>query len=110
MLFSVIAVSQNLTKAEHDLAVATGPPFVDAPGDYADMLSESGWDLSERIDVTQEHRNSLSALIKGFANSQELAAVLGPDIVRDAITHREEQIAAIDSGLLVREIFFASAA
>jgi hypothetical protein len=110
MLFSVIAVSQNLTKAEHDLAVETGPPFVAAPADYADLLSESGWDLANRIDVTQEHKNSLGALIKGFANSVELTAVLGPDIIRGAIAHREEQIAAIDSGLLIREIFFASAA
>jgi len=110
MLFSVIAVAQNLSKNDHRLAVAAGPPFVDAPADYAKMLSESDWQLTERFDVTAEHKKSLSALINGFAESEALAEVLGANIVRDAIAHRQEQIAATDTGWLVREIFFASAA
>ena len=107
MLFSAIAIAQDLPDADHDRAVATGPPFVASPADYADMLAESGWQLTERIDVTSEHKKSLGALINGFTGSAELAEVLGADIVRDAIAHREEQISAIDAGLLVREIFFA---
>jgi ubiquinone/menaquinone biosynthesis C-methylase UbiE len=109
MLFSVIAVAQNLSEADRRLAVDAGPPFVDAPADYAQMLSVSGWQLTERIDVTAEHKKSLSALINGFTESTELAEVLGPNIVRDAIAHRQQQIAAIDAGWLVREIFVASA-
>ena len=109
MLFSVIAVVQNLSAADRRLAVDAGPPFVDAPADYAELLSESGWHLTKRIDVTADHKKSLSALINGFTESTELAEVLGPNIVRDAIAHRQEQIAVIDAGWLAREIFVASA-
>jgi hypothetical protein len=98
-----------LSEADHRLAVDTGPPFVDAPADYADLLTESGWQLTERIDVTAEHKKSLGALINGFTKSTELVEALGPNIVRDAIAHRQEQIAASEAGWLVREIFFASA-
>ena len=52
---------------------------------------------------------SLGALINGLTESTELAEVLGPNIVRDAIAHRQEQIAVSEAGWLVREIFLASA-
>ena len=109
MLFSVIAVTQNLSEADHRRAVDAGPPFVDAPNCYADILEACGWRLVEHIDATSEHRRSLSALVKAFENSAELSDVLGDDVVSQARKRRQEQIAVIDAGLLVREIFIAIA-
>ena len=109
MLFSVIAIPQNLTEAEHSRAVDAGPPFVDAPEDYAELLSQTGWQLTKRMDVTAEHRISLCALVAGFDQSVELSDALGSDAVSEARERRKEQIAAIDAGLLVREIFFVAA-
>ena len=109
MLFSVIAIAQNLSGADRYKAVVAGPPFVDAPSDYAEMLARSGWHLVQRINVTAVHRKSLIALINGLQESTELANVLGHENVQEAISYRREQIAVIDAGLLVREIFFCSA-
>jgi len=98
MLFSVIAVPRHLSEghlseADHDRAVEAGPPFVDASNSYADLLAsnsyadllaQSGWRLVERIDATPEHVRSLSALVKAFENSAELADALGKDVVSEA--------------------------
>lgn len=109
MLFSVIAVTRNLSEADHRRAVDAGPPFVDAPNSYVDLLEECGWRLKEHIDVTAEHRRSLSALVKAFDDSAELSDALGVDVVSQARKRRQEQIAVIDAGLLVREILVATA-
>lgn len=109
MFFSVIAVAQQLPEADHRRAIEAGPPFIDAPKGYADLLSECGWRLISRIDGTSEHRRSLSALVDAFENSAELSDALGHDVVSDAGKRRREQIDVIDAGLLVREIFLATA-
>ena len=109
MLFSVIAVTRNLSEADHRRAVDAGPPFVDAPNSYVDLLKECGWRLKKHIDVTAEHRRSLSALVKAFDDSAELSDALGVDVVSQARKRRQEQIDVIDAGLLVREILVATA-
>jgi len=109
MLFSVIAIAQDLSTTKHRRAVDAGPPFVDAPKAYADLLADSGWQLIKHIDVTSEHRKSLSALVKAFDESAGLAKALGRDAISESRKNRLEQIAVIDSGLLVREIFFVTA-
>lgn len=109
MLFSVIAVAQNLPEIKHRRAVEAGPPFVDAPKAYVDLLEDSGWLLIKRIDVTAEHRNSLSALVKAFDENVALAETLGHEAINDSRKGRQEQIAVIDAGLLVREIFLVTA-
>ncbi len=109
MLFSVIAVSRHLSEADHQRAVDAGPPFVDASNSYADLLAESGWRVVERIDATSEHKRSLSALVKAFDDSAELSDALGDDVVKEARKRRQEQIDVIDAGLLIREIFIATA-
>ncbi len=109
MLFSVIAIAQDLSEAKYRRAVEAGPPFVDAPAAYADLLADSRWQLIRRIDVTSDHRKSLSALVKAFDESAELASALGRNAVNESRKGRQEQIAVIDAGLLVREIFFVTA-
>ena len=109
MLFSVIAVTQGLTEAVHRRAVDAGSPFVDAPGDYAELLSQSGWRVSDRIDVTAEHRKSLAVLVEAFGQSTELSDALGQDVVNESRNRRQTQIDVIEAGLLGREIFLVAA-
>jgi SAM-dependent methyltransferase len=109
MLFSVIAIAEDLPEAKHRRAVDAGPPFVDAPGAYSDLLVDSGWQLVKRSDVTSDHRKSLSALVKAFDESVELSEALGHEAVNESRKGRQEQIAVLDAGLLVREIFLVAA-
>lgn len=110
MLFSVIAIAPQLGDDDRHRAIEAGPPFVDAPNGYAESLAECGWLVIERFDATSDHRNSLCELVKAFETSSALSETLGQDVVKDAREHRLDQIAVIDAGLLVREIFFATAA
>jgi hypothetical protein len=109
MLFSVIAVTQDLPDAENQRAIEAGPPFVDAPKAYVVLLEDSGWLLKKCIDVTAEHRNSLSALVNAFDENSALAEALGHDAINESRKGRQEQIAVLDAGLLVREIFLVTA-
>ena len=109
MLFSVIATAQDLSDADYRRAIDAGPPFVEAPNSCAALLEECGWRVIQRFDATSDHRDSLSELVNAFETSTALADTLGQDVVKDAREHRLEQISVIDSGLMVREIFYAVA-
>ena len=73
------------------------------------FLADSGWQLVKRSDVTSDHRKSLSALVKAFDESAELPKALGHEAVNESRKGRQEQIAVLDAGLLVREIFLVAA-
>jgi SAM-dependent methyltransferase len=109
MAFSVIAVARGLPGNDYRRAVDAGPPFVDAPKDYAELLSICGWRMTERVDVSDEYKSSLSALIEALDDSTELSVALGADVVREAGERRREQVDVINAGLLVRELFTAIA-
>ena len=104
MFFSVIAVTPGLTGQARARAIEVGPPFVDAPGDYADLLGRSGWEVMARHDVTTEYRDSLITLVRAFDSDGELGAALGEDYLQESRAQRMAQITAIDDRLLFREI------
>lgn len=109
MLFSVIAVAPKLSACDYSRVIEAGPPFIEAPNDYADLLAQCGWQLEERIDVTSEHKESLAALVRALETSAALSEVLGEDVVSQSRKHRQEQISVIDDDLMIREIFLATA-
>ena len=108
-LFSVIWIPEELSREDHDRAIEAGPPFIDAPGDYADLLQETGWQLIERTNVTPEYRQSLAALVEALRNDAALREALGDDKISESRERRQEQVDSIDAGLLRREIFLAVA-
>jgi len=110
MLFSVIYAPAGLTAAAHRNAIEVGPPFVDAPAPYPEILRHTGWRLDSVTDVTREYVDSLRALVRGFAGSKAIVAALGAEAIRESIRHRETQVDAIERGYLVREVFLATAA
>jgi len=108
-LFSVIAIPPDLSDADHDRAIEAGPPFIDAPGDYGDLLKKTGWRVTEQTDVTAEYRQSLTTLVEAFRNDADLCDALGDDKIDESLARRQEQVDSIDAGLLKREIFLAIA-
>jgi cyclopropane fatty-acyl-phospholipid synthase-like methyltransferase len=109
MLFSVIAMPRALSESARRRAMEAGPPFIDAPDSYGELLARSGWQLIRRTDAAPEYRKSLCALVKAFENCARLSDALGRDFVAEARERRQEQIAAIDAGILVRDIYLAAA-
>lgn len=108
-LFSVISIPPDLSDTDHERAIEAGPPFIDAPGDYGELLETTGWRVTERTDVTPEYRQSLAALVEALQNDAALREALGDDKISESRERRQAQVDSIDAGLLKREIFLAVA-
>jgi len=110
MAFSVIAPASSLSAAEREIAIESGPPFLDVDRDYADLLDQSCWRLLERWDVSEEFAYSLRTSIEAVkARADALTEVFGPEDLAERLKRREVTLAAIERKLLKREIFVARA-
>jgi SAM-dependent methyltransferase len=110
MVFTVIALAPSLGNSERRIAIASGPTFVDSLDDYAVLLDQSGWCLQERADLTAEFLQSMRTELEGMQERADaLAKVLGPGEFTERTKHRQATIAAVDAGLLRRELFVARA-
>ncbi len=106
--FTVIALAPSLADSERQIAIASGPTFVDVPNDYAVLLGQSGWYLQERMDLTAEFLQSMRTELEGMqARADALAKVFGSDAFAERMRRRQATIAAVDVGLLRRELFVA---
>ena len=106
MVFSVIAPAPSLSASERQIAIESGPPFVDVDGDYALLLGQSGWRVQEHIDVTAEFAQSIRTWLEGMkTRAGPLTKALGVDEFSDRVIRKQATLAAIDRGLLKREIF-----
>jgi ubiquinone/menaquinone biosynthesis C-methylase UbiE len=110
MVFSVIALPPSLSKVERRIAIEAGPPFVDVADDYAHLLRRSGWHQLQRMDVTGEFSRAIRARIEGMQErAGALAQVLGMEEFSQSLERAHARIAAVDAGLLKREVFVSRA-
>ena len=108
MVFTVIAPTPSLADSERQIAIESGPPFVNVPDDYAVLLDQSGWCLQERTDLTAAFLQSMRAHVEGMqARADALAEVFGLDELTERMNRRQATIAAVDAGLLRCELFVA---
>ena len=110
MVFTVIAPAPSLADSERRIAIASGPKFVDIEDDYAVLLGQSGWCLRERTDLSKALSQSMRAELDGMlARADALAQVFGSGEFAERMKRQQATIAALDSGLLRRELFVARA-
>jgi len=105
MVFAVIYLPPGLSDVERQRSLDAGPPFLDSTASYEDMLAGTGWQVVSKVDVTDEYRDSLVALVDGIQSSDELRATLGEAAVAEAIDGREEQIRVIENGFMKRAVY-----
>ena len=112
MAFSVISLAAAPSDDEgRRLLQLSGPPYPDAGADYALLLSKSGWDVIERLDVTAEFARCMGILLdETRARRAALLALLGEQDFAERLQRRESTRASIELGLLKREWFVASIA
>jgi SAM-dependent methyltransferase len=107
-VFTVIALAPSLADSERRIAIESGPTFVDFPDDYAVLLGQSGWCLQVRTDLTAAFLHSMRTELEGMqTRADALAEVFGLDGFTERMNRRRATIAAVDAGLLRRELFFA---
>jgi hypothetical protein len=75
MVFTVIAPAPSLADSARQIAIESGPPFVDVPGGYAVLLDQSGSCLQERPDLTTAFLQSMRAHVEGMQARADALAV-----------------------------------
>ncbi|MFQ5516909.1 MAG: hypothetical protein ACE5E8_04980 [Acidimicrobiia bacterium] len=111
MCMSVIGVAPGLVGGECAEAASAGPPYPVPMDDYPQLLRRAGWDLLDRGDLTAAYleaaRRHLAAVQR---HSDELARLVGSDEGAATQEQRRCTVAAIEAGLLRRQLFTCAAA
>jgi ubiquinone/menaquinone biosynthesis C-methylase UbiE len=106
MVFSVISVAPGLSGEDRKRAIENGPEFIESDTSYPDLLAETGWIIRECRDLT---RNFLVSRKRQYAADRDhkaaLVELLGPKAFSERFGVRLEKIAALEAGLLRRELF-----
>ncbi len=111
MVFSVISVAPGLSSADHERAVESGPPFVEAPAPYPTMLRQAGWEITDRVDLTAEYAETTRRLLREEeTRADELKELLGKAEFSERLAGRRTSIRVLEDGLIRRELFAATTA
>jgi ubiquinone/menaquinone biosynthesis C-methylase UbiE len=111
MIFSVISIAPALSGADNRRAAAAGPPFKAVTTDYPGMIERAGWKLLRHDDRTAPYLGAIQRRIgEEEANEEALVDIVGRTEFADMIARRRRTVAAINDGLLLREVFAAHAA
>ncbi len=109
MAFSVIYIAPDLSPADHDRAAAAGPPFIEAPASYPEMLAGAGWNIEHRADLTAEFAATARRLSREVeARGQALGELMGEAESREFLVKVGETLRAIEDGPLGRDMYAAS--
>jgi ubiquinone/menaquinone biosynthesis C-methylase UbiE len=108
MVFTVIFIAPGLSPGDYARAAQSGPPVIETAAGYPEMLREAGWEITTRADLTADYRTSLRRLIdEEEAHGEELRRLLGNAGFADKLARRRRALAAIEQGLIRRELFGA---
>jgi ubiquinone/menaquinone biosynthesis C-methylase UbiE len=109
MVFTVISVTPGLSSESQARALEFGPPFVDSACDYAAMLDRCGWHVRDREDITGEWAQTTQRYLREQGvHRKALEDLRGKEDFDAQQTRMREKIAAIDDGLLHRELYVSS--
>ncbi len=110
-VFTVISIPPGLSSADHERAVAVSPHFADTKEEYPAMLERTGWEITDRIDLTAEFLESSRRMQEEEeAHADELGELHGEDDFAARLTRRRSRVSILEQGLLRRELFAATAA
>jgi len=108
MAFTVISVVPDLAEDARRRAVAAGPEFIETSTPYPGLLEDTGWSLQDRQDLTAAYEASLRRQLQADeARRSALEELMGRALVTDRLAHWRHELAALDEGLLRRELYLA---
>jgi cyclopropane fatty-acyl-phospholipid synthase-like methyltransferase len=110
MVFSVISIAPGLSSVEHERAADAGPPFVETAVDYPTLLQQTGWTITDCVDLTLEYAQTHRRLLREQeARADELSERLGAAELSEWMIAKRATTDAIEAGLLHRELFIVDA-
>ncbi len=109
MVFTVISITSGLSSADHRRAVEFGPPFVEAPAGYPELLRRTGWETTFHADLSAEFGETVGRVLRAEeARADELSEFLGETEFTERLARRRNKLQVIEEGLLRRELFVAT--
>ncbi len=106
MVFSVISITPGLSSDDYRLAVEAGPPFIESAVDYPTMLWQTGWTITDCVDLTIEYGQAHRRLLRELAtHADEVRELLGTAPYAERIELKGATVQAIEGRLLRRELF-----
>lgn len=106
MAFTVIYITPGLSPADHGRALEASPPYVETPTPYPDLLTQTGWTLKSRIDLTSDYAATVRRLLREQeARAAPMNALLGEAEFTRRRAAKRANIQVIEDGLLKRELF-----
>lgn len=107
-IFSVIALPEGLSAADYQRGLEYGPTYVEVQGGYRAMLAEAGWNVEDRIDLTEAYAATIDKMrAEEEAHFDELAALQGREAVETRIGRRVKRLKALEMGVVIREQYVA---
>ena len=108
MVFTVIWITPGLSPKDHRRAQEGAPEFAECEKDYPTLLDETGWSLSDCVDLTAGYANS----IRGFMSADDefkdgLEGLIGVEAFAERQAGWRLELSAIENGLLRRDLFVA---
>jgi hypothetical protein len=111
MVFTVISIAPGLSPKKHRRAVECGPEFVEAEYDYPTLLGQTGWTIIDREDLTPDYAASYRRKLEAHEEHKKaVETLIGTSEFAERQTDWRSEVAAIDDGLLRRELLVAVAA
>jgi ubiquinone/menaquinone biosynthesis C-methylase UbiE len=108
MAFTVIAVAPGLSAAAYRRAVESGPIGVETEEGYPALLMQTGWAITQQVDLTPTYvRSAHRMLQEEEARAEALTRLLGAADYADLIERRRRTVRAVDDGLQRRELIVA---
>jgi cyclopropane fatty-acyl-phospholipid synthase-like methyltransferase len=66
MVFTVIWVEPGLSRRDHERALESAPRFADSKTDYPTLLVQTGWRVTDVLDVSETYGSSNGAVKEGL--------------------------------------------
>jgi ubiquinone/menaquinone biosynthesis C-methylase UbiE len=111
MAFTVIYITPGLAPADHACALDSSPPYAATPHLYPDVLTQTGWTLETRTDLTSDYVATVRHLLREQeARADRMTALLGEAEFARRQTAKRANIQVIEDGLLKRDLYVATPA
>ena len=111
MVFTVISFAPGLDRATMARARAAAPPRTESPAPYELLLAERGFRVLGHEDVSTAFGRITGRDLAAYeARAEAVTQAMGETEYAARLSLRRDRVAAIEAGLLRREIFVACVA
>lgn len=109
MVFTVISIASGLRCADHARAVESGPPFIEAEGEYRELLEETGWMVIDQFDLSANYEETGRRYIHEIeARAGDMCELLGEAEFSELLAKRQRNVVAVAQRIVHREMFVAT--